>query len=127
LRLTTLPGELAICRLPATAAVPDWARGAFVSITHTVDELSIVCERAAIVESDLPDGSLVEGGWWALKVAGPLDLDLTGILASLATPLAEAEISIFAISTYDTDYVLVRAEELGRATAVVRGAGHEVV
>jgi hypothetical protein len=66
----------------------------------------------------------IEPGWRAIKVAGPLDFSLTGILATLASPLAEAGISLFAVSTYDTDYVLVREVDLGRAQAVLRAAGH---
>ena len=99
-----------------------WAtRGAFYSITQSNEELSIVCSQG-----DVPSGVHAERGWRALKVKGPLDFGLTGILASLASPLAQAGISIFAVSTFDTDYVLVKQETLGEATQVLSSSGHEV-
>ena len=92
MNLTVLPETLAICRLSADEAVPEWAMiGEFVSITHTADELSIVC-----AEENVPSDVKADRGWRALKVEGPLDLALTGVLASLANPLAEAQINIFA-------------------------------
>lgn len=120
----TLLGELVtVCRLAADDPLPSWlpTRG-FVSITRTADELSIVCSADAV-----PPGVRCESGWGCLVVAGPLDFGLTGILASIATPLAEAGISIFAISTFDTDYVLVKGEKLDGAVEVLRRAGHEVL
>ena len=99
--------------------IPEWAHSGFFSMTRTPDELSIVCN-----EEIVPDGVACEKGWHCLQVKGPLDFALTGILASLAAPLAEAGISIFAISTYDTDYFLVK--ELDRAIAVLFKAGHNV-
>jgi hypothetical protein len=122
LRLATLPGPLAVCRLAADEAFPPWlpTRG-FLSVTRTAHELSIVCSADAV-----PAGVRCEGGWRALAVDGPLDFGLTGILASIATPLAETGISIFAISTFDTDYVLVQAERLDDATDTLRRAGHFV-
>lgn len=81
----------------------------------------MVCEAGAV-----PSGVRVEAGWRALAVQGPLDFDLTGIIAALAAPLAAARISIFAVSTYDTDYVLVRDRDLERAVLALRGAGHSV-
>ena len=75
----------------------------------------------------VPDGVRAQRGWRALAVEGPLDFALTGVLAAVAVPLAEAGISIFAVSTYDTDYVLVRADRLADAVAALRGAGHSVV
>lgn len=122
LELSILPGVLAICRLEADARIPDWGTtGDFLSITRTPDELSLVCPQ-----SNVPEGVRCEQGWRCLKVAGPLDFALTGILAALATPLAQAGISIFAVSTYDTDYVLVRDEELEDAVRVLRKADHSV-
>lgn len=120
--LTTLSEALAVCRLPAHSAVPAWATdGPFLSVTKTKEELSIVC-----LENVVPEGVKREGPWRALKVQGPLDFALTGILASLAQPLAEAKISIFAISTFDTDYLLVKAGDLDRATAALAAVGHHV-
>ncbi len=107
------PGKetLAICRLARGADIPDWAlKGDFCSITRTSEELSIVCPEAQV-----PPGIKHEGGWKALRVKGPLDFSLTGVLARLTKPLAENEISIFALSTYDTDYLLVRQADLTRA------------
>lgn len=121
LDLVLLGESLAICRLPAQAAVPAWATGAFVAITRTPDELSIVCANTAV-----PSGVQAERDWRAFVVAGPLDFALTGILAAIAAPLAAAGVPIFAISTFDTDYVLVRAAEVGRAIAALRAAGHRI-
>jgi hypothetical protein len=122
LTLTVLPEPLAICRLSAEEAVPEWAMiGEFVSITHTVDELSIVC-----AEENVPSDVKADRGWRALMVAGPLDLALTGVLTSLVKPLAEAQINLFAISTFDTDYLLVKGYNLVRTGEVLRQAGHVV-
>lgn len=122
LTLSLLPETLAVCRLAPDAGVPAWAwTGEPASVTRTRDELSIVCRMDAV-----PRGVRAEGGWRCLKVEGPLDFALTGILASLAAPLAAAGIALFAVSTYDTDYLLVKAENLDRAAGVLRGAGHRV-
>jgi hypothetical protein len=122
LTLRVLPGVLAVCRLPPDAALPGRAlSGRFVSVTRTAEELSVVC-----AEEVVPADGQCEGGWRALQVAGPLDFALTGILAALATPLAAAGISIFALSTYDTDYVLVKERTLAEAIAVLRRAGMTV-
>lgn len=119
--LTILPLHLAVCRLEPGAPQPALPPGAFFSVTRTSDELSIVCDEGAV-----PSGAQAENGWRALKVEGPLDFSLTGILAGLAGVLAVAEISIFAISTYDTDYVLVRSTSLQAAVAALRRAGYVV-
>ena len=118
-----LPGEYAICRLSADAPVPDWAmQGDFCSITRTQEELSIVCAQ------DLISGSVEqEADWVCLKVIGPLDFNLTGILASLAGTLAEAGISVFAISTFDTDYLLVKRVSLAEAIDALSQAGHKIL
>lgn len=121
--LLLLGSSFGIARLDPGEAVPTWAaHGPFVSVTRTEEELSVVCEDAAI-----PAGVVVERGWRCLRVAGRLDLALTGVLASLAIPLADAGVSIFAVSTYDTDYVLVRAEALDTAVDGLQKAGHTVV
>lgn len=121
LRLSTLPGTLAVARLAPGDALPDWARGEFLSISRTADELSIVCDDAAV-----PAGVQAERGWRALKLHGPIPFELVGIAAALVAPLAEARISVFVLSTYDTDYVLVRSERLEDAAEALRRAGHEV-
>ncbi len=114
---------LAVCRLAPRTPIPEWAtNGRFFSLTRTPEELSLVCLQASV-----PEGVLAERGWRCLQVAGPLDFSLTGVLASLASCLAEAKVSIFAISTYDTDYLLVQAEDLETAIRALRAAGHEIV
>ncbi len=120
--LTLLEERLAVCRLEHDAPVPGWARGDFVSITRTPEELSVVCAETALPA----DAAQAELGWRALQVAGPLNFELTGILSSISEPLADAEISLFALSTYDTDYVLVREADLERAIEALEGAGHSV-
>jgi hypothetical protein len=115
--LRLLPHRYAVCRLAADADVP----AAFFSVTRTPDELSVVC-----AEEDVPEDTKSEGGWRIFQVAGPLEFSLTGVLAAIAAPLASASVSIFAISTFDTDYVLVKEENLARAVQALRGAGHRV-
>ena len=122
LTLSLVPGILSICRLDPSTMIPDWVTGGtFFSISRTPDELSIVC-----LQDQVPDGIHADQGWRGLRVQGPLDFALTGILASLATPLAQAGISIFALSTFDTDYVLVKAVDLDHAVQVLRRQGHIV-
>jgi len=117
-----LDGRYAVCRLAPEAAIPDWARdGGFVSITRTPGELSIVCPQRSV-----PADAQAESDFQILKVEGPLDFSLTGILANLSSTLAEAKISIFALSTYDTDYILVRHDDLPQAKAALAAAGHVV-
>ena len=121
--LELLSGRLSICRLDASAPLPDWvatARG-FTSVTRTLDELSIVCPEDAI-----PAGVPSEEGWRIFKIRGPLDFALTGVLASVAEPLAHAGIAIFAISTFDTDYVMVKESDSEAAAQALRAAGHRV-
>ena len=120
--LTVLPKPLAMVRLAGDAALPDWAtRDAFFSVTGTGEELSIVC-RADRVPSVVP----AEKGWRALKVKGPFALSEVGVLAPLASTLADAKVSLFAISTFDTDYLLVSEKQLPAAVAALRSAGHRV-
>jgi hypothetical protein len=115
--LTVLPEPLAICRLRASDRIPSWAleeHESLSSITRTPDELSIVCPEEAV-----PPDTQVEPGWRALVVPGPIAFETTGVLASIAGPLARAGISIFAVSTYDTDYVLVKEADVERALATL--------
>lgn len=122
LTLSILPDTFAICRLSPGEDVPEWAMiGEFVSITHSSDELSIVC-----AEENVPSDARADREWRALKIEGPLDLALTGVLASLANPLAQAQINLFAISTFDTDYLLVKGYNLERACDVLRQAGMHI-
>ena len=120
LELTLLPERFAISRLAADSPIPTWAtQGPFFSVTRTGDELSVVTELALV-----PAGVQSQSGWRVLKVHGPFVLSEIGVLAALATPLAEARISLFAISTFDTDYLLVASETLSAATAALERAGH---
>jgi hypothetical protein len=123
LPLEVLPDTLAICRLPANAAVPPWATGkaAFLTVSRTAEELSITA-----VQRIVPAGTRCERDYRALRVRGTLPPDLVGILLSIAEPLARAGLAIFAISTYDTDYVLVKARDLAAALEALRSAGHDV-
>ena len=104
--ITPLPGEYAIVKLGPVEPVPAWVDcGVFCSVTRTPEELSLLVETAAV-----PPGLEMEGGWRGLKLEGPFPFDAVGILAGILTPLAEAGISILAVSTFDTDYVFVKAE-----------------
>lgn len=120
--LRVLPGAYAVCRLPPDRelTVPTGA-GDLYAAARTADELSVVCPEASA-----PPGATVETGWAALAVAGPLDFALVGILAAIADPLAAAGVSIFAVSTYDTDYVLVKADQVDQAITALRTAGHTI-
>ena len=122
--LLRLDVRLAVARLPADARLPEWAaldEPGFVSVTRTADELSVVC-----AESRVPGDVVAERGWGAFSVRGPLDFALTGVLASIARPLAEAGIPVFVISTHDTDHVLGRSADMDRAALRLREAGHVV-
>lgn len=120
LNLTLLPDRLAVCRRPATTPLPPWAAsGGFCSATFTCDETSVVCAEEAV-----PAGTQLDGGWRAFVVAGPLDFSLTGILLSIAQPLADAGVAIFAVPTYDTDDVLVKEASLRTATLALERSGH---
>jgi hypothetical protein len=121
-RLRTLPDLYAIVRLDPDAAVPAWVYDSpFWSVTRSDAELSVVC-----AEEDIPDDARAERGWCALELAGPLDFSLTGVVASLVSPLADAKVSIFVISTFETDYLLVREPDHARAVAALHDAGHVV-
>ena len=122
LTLEVLDGEYTIHKFSPEKSVPvEVLRSSFLSITKTAEELSIVCDAAIDLEAEKE-----EHGWSCLKVLGPLDFSLTGILAKLSTVLAEAEISLFAVSTYDTDYILVKSEKLAEAVRVLSVFGYTV-
>jgi hypothetical protein len=123
LTLSILPDLLAVCRLPAHEPIPAWTtRSTFFSITRTSDELSIVCDVQHV-----PPGIRCEQPWRAFKIEGPLPFELTGILLSVAAPLADAHISIFALATFDTDYVLVRDTQWEAAKTALSAAGHRLL
>lgn len=135
--LTLLPDRLAICRLPADAALPAWAmealnaRDAFVSVSRTRDELSVVCEQRYVNSQPWDDSQIgenlqVEADWRAFRVEGPFAFTVIGVLAALASALAAANVSLCAISTFATDYLLVRAPDVARATHALTSAGHHV-
>jgi carbon storage regulator CsrA len=122
LSLLLLAGTFAVCRLDSASSIPPWAiADELFSITRTADELSIICRQDAV-----PEGILCERGWRCLRVAGTIPFSVVGVLASLTAPLAEAGISVFAISTFDTDYLLVKAADLGRSVDILRGRGHTI-
>jgi hypothetical protein len=122
MKLELLEGRYAVVRLDAGEPPPAWTTsGPFVSITRTEAELSVVCPEGAV-----PADACAERGWRCLRVAGPLGFGMTGILASLAGPLASSGVSIFVVSTYDTDYLLLQDRDLDRATDALSRAGHTV-
>lgn len=122
LELTLLSERFVISRLDAISPIPPWAtQGPFFSVTRTGDELSVVTELSRV-----PQGVESQPGWRVLKVHGPFVLTEIGVLASLTAPLAEAKISLFAVSTFDTDYLLVPFENLRAAIATLERAGHTI-
>jgi uncharacterized protein len=123
LPLIILPERLAVCRLSADAGSPEWARpGDLLALVRTADELSIVC-----TERFVPPEVLAERGWRAIQVQGPLEFTMVGVLASIAVPLARVGLSIFVISTFDTDYILIREDALDRAVSALTQAGFLVM
>jgi hypothetical protein len=123
LRFSIVPGDFAVCRLAPDAPFPVWAvRRGIASVVRTPDELSVVCPM-----EDIQPGATVEGPWACIKLEGPFPFDQTGVLASVLDPLADAGIPIFALSTFDTDYVLVKTEQLEAATAALVRAGHQLL
>jgi uncharacterized protein len=123
LNFSFVPGSFAVCHLPAGAPVPEWAlQSTLFSITRTLEELSIVCP-AALVPEDVQH----EANWTCLKLIGPFPFAETGILSSFIQPLSENSVPIFAISTFDTDYVLIKEEWAGHALNVLQAAGHQLI
>lgn len=121
-QLILRPQHFAIGQLPPDAPVPDWCpETGFSSITRTTDELSIVCEQQHI-----PHNIKASRNWRLLQIAAQLDFSLVGILAGIATPLAEAGISIFSLSTYDTDYLLIQSDQIEQALEVLTSKGYMI-
>ena len=121
MQLRTLPDSYAVVRLQPGAELPDWVdQGPFRSVTRTEHEVSVVCR-----DYDVPEGESVDRGWTVLETIGSLDFSLTGVISSLVAPLAAAEVPIFVISTFESDYVLVRSADLARAADALESAGHE--
>jgi hypothetical protein len=122
LELSVLHDRFAVCRLGPNEVIPEWVFSArFWSMTRTDGELSLI-----LPEESVPSNWKADRGWRCLKVLGPIDLSLPGVLASLSMPLARAKVSIFAISTYDTDYLLVRSVDFEKATEVLVEHGHRI-
>ena len=122
LTLVVLLEPLAICRLAPDSPIPAWAtQRSFFSVTRTRDELSVVCPAAQV-----PPDVAAHRRWRALKVLGPFELSIVGVLLSVAAPLAAAGVSILALATYETDYILVQQEQLATAIQALREAGHRV-
>lgn len=123
LTMKLLNEKYSVCRLDKDNAIPIWAlQGNFFSITKTLDELSIVC-----LQKNIPNDIRCEKDWRILKVEGPLDFSLVGILASISSLMAEAQISIFALSTYDTDYILVKENNIDSAISTLIKHNYDVI
>lgn len=117
-----MPGEFAVCRLPPDSPVPAWqGSGMFSSVTRTGDELSIICPA-----TQAPADVKHEAGWRLLKFQGPFDFGAVGVMASVTAPLAAARVSLLAVATFDTDYVLLKASQLDTALRALAAAGHTV-
>lgn len=124
LTLRVMEDSLAVCRLEAGQPLPGWFRpGPLASATWSNDELSLVCAEALVPLEEVQ----CEAGWRALALRGPFAFELVGILSATLVPLAQAGIAIFALSTYDTDYVLVKQARLAEAVDALRAAGHTVL
>ena len=122
LSLSLLPHKYAVCQFHPDKHIPYWAlMGDFVSLTRTNEELSIICQQ-----SNVPTEVEAERGWYCIQVQGAFDFSVAGIHASLAIPLAEANISVLSVATYATDYLLVKEENVERALQVLEQAGHVI-
>ena len=123
LSLRVIQSTLAIVRLPPGSDLPGWAEdsGDFMSLVRTPDETSVVCDARKV-----PESVRAERGYRGLRVEGTVPFEATGVLASLAVPLANAGVPIFVISTYDTDYLLLPAEKMSTAIRALRESGHSV-
>jgi len=122
LNLSLLPYEYAVCRLHPDEHIPYWALlGDFVSLTRTPEELSIICRQ-----DNVPADIQAERGWKCVQVHGAFDFATAGVNASLALPLAEADISVLAVATYATEYLLVQEKHVERAIRVMAQAGHHI-
>ncbi len=120
--LTTIPERFAICQLDPGAEIPEWGtRGDYFSITRTPEELSIIC-----LEENVPEKQGGQRGWRAIKIEGPFNFNEIGVLNSITSPLALAQISLLAIATFDTDYIFVKQSQFAAAISILNGAGHQV-
>lgn len=123
LSMKLLKDKYGVCRLDKSDLIPEWSQNSdFFSITRTADELSIVCTDTCI-----PDDIKCEKDWRILKALGPLDFSLIGILSKISTILAQNGISIFAVSTYDTDYILIKDKDINNAIDALSKENYEIV
>jgi len=123
LTMKLLKERFGVCRLNKNEPIPEWTKNSdFYSITKTLDELSIVCSQDSI-----PSNIKYEKDWRTLKIEGTLDFSLIGILSSISTILAQKGISIFAISTYDTDYILVKDKDIDNAINTLSNEKYEII
>lgn len=142
MKIKLLDGKFAVCRLNNKSKIPTWINTEkFYSITKTEDELSLVCEVSSIPKEYLDssilntniedsteiDAIMIELGWEILKIVGPLDFSLIGILSKISTLLADNGISIFAISTYDTDYILIKEDSIDKACEFLVADGYTLI
>ncbi|GCE10162.1 ACT domain-containing protein [Tengunoibacter tsumagoiensis] len=120
LTLSLFPQVFAICRLHPDGYIPNWALiGDFISLTRTPEELSIICPQ-----ENVPEDAQAARHWRCIKVDGPFDFAVSGVHAALALPLAEENISVLSVATYETDYILIQEPDLDHAIAVLKQAGH---
>lgn len=123
LTLKVLPDNIAVCRLPVKEDIPLWAlQGKWFSVTKTEEEMSVVCDGNLV-----PNGVISEKDWRMMKVEGVLDFSLIGILSEISTVLAEASVSVFVVSTYDTDYIMVKQNKLADALHALYESGYEII
>ncbi|MBE6024379.1 MAG: ACT domain-containing protein [Cellulosilyticum sp.] len=123
LTLKLMEGHYGVCRLEPKSIIPTWCQqGEFFSVTKTMDELSIIC-----LETYIPEDVQVEKEWCILKIVGPLDFSLVGILSKISQLMAECKISIFALSTYDTDYILIKQAKITEAIQALKTAGYHII
>ena len=120
MELEWIDGEYAVCQLPPQSRNPEWIDpSGFWSVTATDEEISVVC-----LDLDIPAEVRKESGWCMLRIGGPLDFSLVGILSSLLAPLGEKGISVYTISTFNTDYILIKKSSAGQAQAILEESGH---
>ncbi len=122
LDLTVERWDLAVCQLPEDAPIPEWAsHGTFQALLRTPGEVTVICDAAIV-----PDDVRSQKHWRCFSLKGPIPFTETGVLSSIAVPLAAAGIGIFVLSTFDTDYVLVAGRQLDDATKALAAAGHRI-
>jgi uncharacterized protein len=126
LKYRILPQALCVCRVAPETPSPAWAhRGEFSCVVRTPEETSIVCVEDVVPPDQ--EGIAVESGWVAFELEGPFPFTMTGVLAAFVQPLAEASVPVFAISTFDTDYVLIKSEDRKQALTALGEAGHQLI